>query len=562
MRSIEIPQPNERDWRYRALEILPGALTWIILSLPVILSIINPLLAAYFILAYLLFWFARVMGLNVRSLQGWRTMNQHKKLDWQKLNDDLEVLEPRTKDAPKWHARNLDRVRRYIPEQLRIRPSQICHAVIIAFYNESQEVLEPTIQSVIDSEYDLKKIILILAYEERGGPQTEKLANHLIAKFGHHFFYAEAVRHPQNISGEVIGKGGNITFAGRRLKQILEDKKIEPRYVLVTTLDADNRPDKKYFGALTYTYCSTEEPKNASYQPIPMFLNNIWDAPAPMRVVATGNSFWFLVLSLRPHMLRNFSAHAQPMSALIDTDFWSVRTIVEDGHQYWRTFFRYDGNHVVYPIFVPIYQDAVLTEGYRRTLKMQFIQVRRWAWGCSDIAYVAYNGFLKKNRIPKHVLVARFLRLLEGHISWSTAPLILLLAALVPFFLHPQSYLTNQLPQIARWIQTIATTGILFSLYLSFRTLPPKPKRYRRHRTIWMVLQWALLPLTTIVYGSFAAIYSQTRLMFGWYLGFIVTEKAVKKDEVDKSSAKRGVLRRIAGKLFYRISLKRRRQHG
>ena len=190
---------------------------------------------------------------------------------------------------------------------------------------------------------------------------------------------------------------------------------------------------------------------------------------------------------------------------------------------------------------------------------MQFIQVRRWAWGASDIAYVFYNGFLKKNRIPRHILWARFLRLLEGHISWSTAPLILLLAALVPLFINPESYLTNQLPQIARWIQTVATAGILFSLYLSFRTLPPKPERYKRHRTIWMVLQWVLLPVTTIVYGSFAAIYSQTRLMFGWYLGFIVTEKAVKGAE---TTVKRGVLRRIVGKLGGLTSPKRRQPHG
>src|SRR6266403_2606456 len=117
--------------------------------------------------------------------------------------------------------------------------------------------------------------------------------------------------------------------------------------------------------ALTYTYCSTEEPKYASYQPVTMYLNNIWDAPAPMRVIATGNSFWNVTLAVRPHMLRKFSAHAQPMAALIDTDFWSVRTIVEDGHQYWRTWFRYDSKYDVYPIFVPISQKAVLTDNYK-----------------------------------------------------------------------------------------------------------------------------------------------------------------------------------------------------
>lgn len=527
MRSIEIPQPDERDWRYRALEILPGALTWTILALPIILSLINPRLTAYFVITFLLVWFVRALAIAVRSIQGWNRMDQHQNLAWQKLNDDLEILEANTKNAPKWHARNLARVERYITHG-RIKPSEVYHGVFVAIWNEL-DVIEATIQALLASDYDLKKLILIIAYEERGGAEVKAVVKSLVKQYGKQFYHAEAVMHPWPMFGEVIGKGGNVTYAGRRFKTFLEGQNIDPSRVLVTTLDCDNRPHKQYFGALTYTYCSTEEPQYASYQPIPMFLNNIWDAPAPMRVVATGNSFWNVVLSLRPHILRNFSSHAQPMSALIETDFWSVRTIVEDGHQYWRTFFRFDGKHEVYPIFVPIYQDAVLTDSYKKTLKMQFIQVRRWAWGASDIAYVFYNGFLKKNRIPKPRMIAKFMRLLESHISWSTTPLILLLAAYPPFLFNPQSYLASQLPHLVSWIQRILMAGILVSLFLSMRSLPPKPERYKRRRTVWMVLQWVYLPFTILIYGSFAAIYSQTRLMFGWYLGWVVTEKAVKK---------------------------------
>jgi phosphatidate cytidylyltransferase len=79
----------------------------------------------------------------------------------------------------------------------------------------------------------------------------------------------------------------------------------------------------------------------------------------------------------------------------------------------------------VIPIFLPIYQDAVLAKGYKRTLKAQFIQIRRWAWGATDIAYVAKYGFFKKNKISKIDVWFKFLRLLEGHFSWATAPLIL-----------------------------------------------------------------------------------------------------------------------------------------
>src|SRR5262249_50209225 len=153
--------------------------------------------------------------------------------------------------------------------------------------------------------------------------------------------------------------------------------------------------------ALSYLYAATTDPLYVSYQPIPLYTNNIWDAPAPMRVITTGNSFWNIVLSMRTHMIRNFSAHAQSLKTLIDTDFWSVRTIVEDGHQFWRTYFRYDGHHEVYPLYVPIYQDAVLSTTYWRTLKAQFVQLRRWAWGASDVAYVAEKGFFTENKVPK-----------------------------------------------------------------------------------------------------------------------------------------------------------------
>lgn len=535
MRSIEIPQPADRDWKYKAFEKLPGILSLLILALPVILGALNPKLAAYFIIAFLLTWFVYIMGIDYRALLGWRIMNRYRKLPWQKMNQDLEALSAKTASAPSWHAKNIARVEKNIGSS-RMKPSEIYHVIMIAFWNESREILEPTIRSVLASDYDHKKIILYLAYEERGGPEVEKTALGLIKDYGDKFFYAKAVKHTL-VEGEIPGKGANITCAGRVLGKDIREKGIDPLKVLVTTLDSDNRPDPQYVAALTYTYCSTEDPLHASYQPIPMFLNNIWDAPAPMRVIATGNSFWNIMLATRPHMLRNFSSHAQPLAALIDTDYWSVRTVVEDGHQFWRTYFRYDGNHHVYPIYLPIYQDAVLTDSYKTTLKAQFYQVRRWAYGASDIAYVANQGFLKKNNIPKYQVFGKFFRLLQNHVGWATMSLVLLFSAYPTLFFNPQSFVANQLPHYSKAFQTIGMVGIGASLLVSLKSLPPKPAKYKRHRTIWMVLQWGFFPITTIVYGSFAAINSQTRLIFGRYLGkFDLTEKAIKSERTDVTS--------------------------
>ncbi len=532
--AIEIPLVKDRDKTYRFFEILPGFLSWSTLALPAVLSIISPTLAAFFIIAYLIVWFLKAIAMNVRMVQGYRTMQKQLKLDWVKLLKELDesgnMIKDHPRSTPKWHIKNLSIMQ--IREQ-KIKVDDIYHVVIIAAYNETRDVIEPTIKSVINSRYNMHKVLLFLAYEERGGAEIENLATDLVSEYGNNFLYMSAVKHPKDIPNEVIGKGGNITFTGRKAKEILDLKGIDYKKTIVTTLDSDNRPHPSYFAAVTYAYIGCSDPIRTSFQPVPMFMNNIWDAPAPMRVIASGNSFWMLVQALRPHVLRNFAAHSQSMQTVVDTDFWSVRTIVEDGHQFWRTYFRYDGRHDVQPILVPIYQDAVLAEGYARTLKAQFIQLRRWAWGASDVAYVLHTGWRKENNVSRVDLFLKSVRLIEGHVSWATAPLLLLLAAFVPLYLTPQassSLIANQLPLVASRIQTIAMIGLFVSIYLSIRLLPPKPARYRAHRRIFILLQWALLPITTICYSSFAALYSQTRLMIGRYIGkFDVTEKAVKK---------------------------------
>jgi hypothetical protein len=530
MSNFEIPFNKDKTARYRFFEILPGALSWSALALPFILAFISVYVAAIIMIAYLVLWFVKAIALNMRAVQGYKLLQEHQDLDWQALIKDLDQKDVKGKKFPKWHYENK---KRQADNPNGIYSENVVHAVIVATWNEAREILKPTLDNVANSLFDKKKMIVLLAYEDRGGEPVEKQAIALMKEYEDVFLVSRAIKHIDQ-PGEVVGKGGNITAAGRELQKIVEKAGINPRDVLVTTLDADNRPHESYFASLTYVYCCTHDPKYMSFQPLPMFTNNIWDAPAPMRVIATGNSYWMMIQGLRQHMLRNFSAHAQPLHALIETDFWTVRSIVEDGHQFWRSYFQFDGKHEVIPIFLPIYQDAVLADGYRKTLKAQFIQIRRWAWGASDIAYVAKYAFFEKSgkSIPLHDRIFKFLRLLEGHFSWATAPLILAFGAIIPFLFNQTDFVANQLPQIASRIQTFAMVGILVTLYLSFRILPAKPSRYKKHRTIFMVLQWVLLPLTTIFYSSFAALNSQTRLMFGRYLGkFDVTEKAVKTDD-------------------------------
>lgn len=527
MTDIEIPYEKDRKGHYRFFEILPGFLSWLLLFLPLILTLINTTVAVVFILAYLIIYFVRSLGYDFRAISGYITMKHHLKLNWIELVKDVENGTPRENDIerPRWHLENLVRREGF---KEKFKPSQIIHAVFIATVNESREILELTIKSVLDSDYNAKKIMLVFAYEGRAGKGTEERVYSLIEQYGSKFKVALAYKHPADIPGEVIGKGGNITYAGREFQKYLENEKIDPKYVLITTLDADNRPNIKYFSALTYLFCVVPDPLKASYQPLPMFTNNIWDAPTMMRVIATGNNLFYIVLTKRPHLERNFSAHAQSMQSLIEMDFWSVRTVVEDGHHFWRSYFHYDGDYRVYPISIPIYQDAVLADGYMRTMRAQFIQLRRWTYGASDIAYIADNGFYKKSKVPKLDIFFKFLRSLEGHVTWATGTILVFGAAFIPAFFHPQNIAATELPRIVNRIQQLGIAGLILSVYVCLVTLPPRPARYKRHRSLLMIFQWALAPVSSIAFGSLAAFNSQTRLMFKKYLSkFDVTEHAL-----------------------------------
>jgi hypothetical protein len=202
--------------------------------------------------------------------------------------------------------------------------------------------------------------------------------------------------------------------------------------------------------------------------------------------------------------------------------------VVEDGHQFWRSYIAFDGNYRVYPLHLPISQDAVLSESYRKTLKAQFYQVRRWTYGASDVAYLAYYGFYHKNKIPKWDLWTKFWRLLEGHVTWAVGPVLVLVSGFIPAFFNPKNFAANELPLIVSRVQTVGIAAIVITVFMCLRTLPPKPARYKHHRTLFMILQWVYLPITTLFYNSMAAFNSQTRLMFKWYLTkFDFTEKAV-----------------------------------
>lgn len=486
----------------RFLEVIPGIAMWFAFLGPIILTFIIPKVVMIVLMLYALYWLTNSIQMALHLYAGYLTYKKEIKKHWVQLLED------------------------HFPKEYK----KIYHLIIIATYKEELLTLRQSVQAIADSDYDLKKIYVLLATEERDHERGTTNAKALEKEFGHRFGGFWSFEHPKNIPGEVIGKGGNITYAAKHATQKFQDIRIDPKSIIVTTLDADHLVDKKYIACLTYKFLSTPDNLHRSYQPLPMFFNNIWEVPSAMRIVAFGSSFWQMIESTRTYRLRNFASHAQPLAGLIESDYWATDTIVEDGRQFWRSWFAFSGNYSVVPIGVPVYQDAVLADNLKETLKQQYLQKRRWAWGVSDFPYVIEKS-IEHKEIPLLRRIIEICRVFEGNFSWSTSSIILAFVAWVPVWIrrYSEDILSYNFPIFYTRMLGIATVGMIVTLIVATKICPPPPKDCK-WGIIKIIKEWiltlCLITPTNIIFGSIPAVESQTRLMIGKYLNiFNVTPK-------------------------------------
>lgn len=522
----------------RSLEILPGLTAWSILILPFALSQFVPAVVAYFILSFNLYWFLKAMNIMRHMISGFSRMWQSMKIDWLDRCKAVSTDPAAYKDAlwKDYEANKTGYNHRAWQEIENLEGNyevvknwkQVYHAVFITNCFESFEITDSTYQALKDCNYPNEKIIIVSCGEGRDHEGYAEVSRQLKEKYGDSFYDIMFFLH-QDMPEDVIGKGPNLTSAGHKFYAYMqaEHPEIRPEDVLVTTLDADHIVHRDYLACLTYKYIIDANRHRKTYQPVALLFNNIWDAPAPSRILAIASSFWQIVESVRPYRLRTFAAHTQSLKTLIVTDFWSTKTIVEDGHQYWRTYFAYNGDHEMVPVLIPVYQDCVVGETFWMTLNNQYKQRRRWAWGISDFPFIVKN-FIKHDEIPLGEKMLQTYRHFAGSVSWSTSS-FLIAFAWVPLTFNQafqDTVLAHNVSIFSSNMLRLAWVGIFANIWVYLMLLPPLPSHRRKSDYVGMLAQWLIAPIVSILFSSLPAFESQTRLMLGQTLNvFWVTPK-------------------------------------
>ena len=484
--------------KYRLLEMIPGLTTWLTIILVFVLSFIKPLWMVYFVIAFDFYWLMRVIYFISYLAYSWQRFRTEKVMDWL----------GKVKSIKDWQ--------------------KINHLVFLPTHQDDIKVLQSTFQALIKSDYPLDKIMIVLAGEEADKDSFLKNMEIIKREYSNYFHRFIVTIHPKNVSGEVAGKGSNINYSGKLVKKIIDEMRIPYENIIVSTFDIDTCVYKHYFSYLTYKYLTHPNPTHTSYQPLALYNNNIWESPSFTRVVANSTTFWLMTDLARPERLFTFSSHSMSFKALVDVGFWQNDIVTEDSRIFLQCFLYYDGNYTVTPMFVPVSMDTAYSGKLWDTVKNQYKQIRRWAWGVEHFPYMIWH-FSKAKKIPWQKKFKYLWNITEGMYSWATVPILIFILGRLPLIMasadEKSSVIAQNTPYVLQWLMSFAMVGILASAVLNVFFLPGRPPKHQIYKIPVMVLQWALLPITLIIFGSIPAIDAQTRLMLGKYLGFYTTKK-------------------------------------
>lgn len=524
----------------RLLEILPGALSWTIIIGICVLSIARPLAAAVIMIAFLLYWLLRLIYMNIFLVLSYFRLEIEKNTDWMgriAAIDQLTSQQPvfcdwgkisglKNKISARMHCRQLINLKK--SSNLPPLSKDIFHLVILPVIRETIDIVGPGIEAIRKGAYPLKRVLIILALEETASDKVKLDMTKIKEKHKDDFLDFFIVTHPANQPDEAKVKGANTTFAAKYAAGYFAKHHIPFENVLVSCFDADTVPNFDYFGCLTYYFMVSPDRLRSSYQPIPVYHNNIWEAPGFARIIDIGTSFFQLVEATNSRKLVTFSSHSMSFKALVDVDYWPVDMISDDSAIFWKAFIHYDGDYQAVPIYTTVSMDIATGPTKKKTFLNIYKQKRRWAWGVENLPIVI-RAFLESKIIPLDKKVTYGYKLLDSFISWATWPFLLLLGSWLPAFFASKEFSSSTVyytaPRIRDTIYGLASLGIVICMMISLSLLPKKKIKYGLLLKVQHTFEWLFIPVIIIILSAVPALDAQTRLMLGKYMEFFVTEK-------------------------------------
>lgn len=487
--------------------MIPGTFAWAVILFPLWGAIFLPRLVAYFVIAFLVYWFYQSFKAATLALMGYSKIQHAQKTSW------LSLFQDNFRDN--W-----------------LKYQDINHVVIISSYKEPVEVMEMAVGSIAaQTDIDLKKIHIVIGQEARAGQENnQKTIDHFSKKYKNIFGGLIFTEHPPDLPGETAGKHSNEAWAAKEFKKrFIVTNRLKLENLTLTSCDVDTIFHPKYFSALHYSFASDSDRYLKFWQSPIFWHHNINSVPAPIRIIGTmGNVIHIANIQEPDGLFFNYSCYSSSYKLIDSAGYWDTDMIPEDWHIFLQTFFSSGGKTSVNPIFLPTVVDAPDGDSYFKALKNRYNQCVRHAWGAIDIPYAIEQARLHVE-IPLVTRALRIYKLIQTHVIWSSNWFILTLGTSLPVILNPKFFQTAigyNLPRISNIILTICLLPLFVLIVLDWKLRPSYQKGFKN--LVKNFLQWPLMPIATLALSVLPGLHSHTRLLLGKRLDYKTTVKKAK----------------------------------
>jgi len=266
------------------------------------------------------------------------------------------------------------------------RPDQVIHCALIPTYTEPYEVLEGTVAALAAQNYpDQQRVVAIITrVSDTGG--WENVAR-LREQFGHRFRAFIHIKDPV-LPGVVVGKSAAMAFGGpalpRRVRRdgagSVQNPGHRPRL--------DFRLHRQYFAYVTAQFCGADDRLTSIWQPIPLFLNIsgafLRRSGSWRRRQRSGRCS----STTNPRRLVMFSSYTMSMRLAQRCRFTGTTMSSPRTRVLLEEFFHYGDRLNVRPAFLTRARRRARGPRLRLDASLPVHQIKRWAWGVTDIAYV------------------------------------------------------------------------------------------------------------------------------------------------------------------------------
>lgn len=310
----------------------------------------------------------------------------------------------------------------------------IIHVILIPVYKEDNKLLyERIVRSINANTYPRENLIIIFVTEFK-----DRIARTILKEIKRKYVNVYEIIHPPE-TNIVRGKSSAMHYAGKVLgaiywgrslnivkdtpKGVIEEleklakvigPKIRGKTVIITDVDIDFIFPRKYFAYLTYTYLSMDprERDLRIFQPGIVLINNLDEAIYFSQVIAVMTTYLSLAGLLTPTLI-NFSSYSLSLVLLDRIGYWRKDVIQEDSGLFWKAKMMFGKDFKVTPLFMPLFGDPIFGKSWKATMKSQWNQIVRWAFGVTDIKNIAVSDAPLRRKIPA-ILYLLFCK----HLPW------------------------------------------------------------------------------------------------------------------------------------------------